>query len=182
MGKRFYIAYGSNLNFSQMRYRCPTAKFVGTGMLENYELQFKGHSHSAFATIQEKVGCSVPVGVWELQSRDEKMLDVYEGYPSHYFKADIPVTVGGVEINAMVYIMNLRMQYGMPSTHYYQTLVEGYKDCGMDIAPLQTALQDSTLHFYSSAVGQEELHSIRERDAPEPEEDMGGSFLNGMQM
>ena len=28
--KKYYIAYGSNLNVEQMRYRCPDAKVVGT--------------------------------------------------------------------------------------------------------------------------------------------------------
>ena len=33
---KLYVAYGSNLNKEQMRYRCPTAKFVGTGIIEGY--------------------------------------------------------------------------------------------------------------------------------------------------
>lgn len=42
MKSKLYIAYGSNLNLRQMKYRCPTAKLVGKGTIENYELQFKG--------------------------------------------------------------------------------------------------------------------------------------------
>lgn len=38
MSKKLYIAYGSNLNINQMKYRCPTAKLVGKGVVENYEL------------------------------------------------------------------------------------------------------------------------------------------------
>lgn len=34
---KLYVAYGSNLNKEQMRYRCPAAKFVGTGIIEGYE-------------------------------------------------------------------------------------------------------------------------------------------------
>ena len=34
---KLYVAYGSNLNKEQMRYRCPTAKFVGTGIIEGYD-------------------------------------------------------------------------------------------------------------------------------------------------
>lgn len=45
MSKKLYIAYGSNLNLGQMNYRCPTAKLYGTGVIENYELQFKGMPH-----------------------------------------------------------------------------------------------------------------------------------------
>ena len=31
--KKYYIAYGSNLNVEQMRYRCPDAKIVGTSVI-----------------------------------------------------------------------------------------------------------------------------------------------------
>ncbi len=79
MGK-LYVAYGSNLNKQQMKGRCPEAKFVGTGLLQNYELQFKGSPYGAHATIAPKKGSSVPVGLWMIQSRDEKRLDMYEGY------------------------------------------------------------------------------------------------------
>lgn len=40
MSKKLYIAYGSNLNLGQMKYRCPTAKLYGTGVIENYEYMF----------------------------------------------------------------------------------------------------------------------------------------------
>ena len=39
--KRYYLAYGSNLNRKQMQMRCPGAKVVGTALLEGYELLFK---------------------------------------------------------------------------------------------------------------------------------------------
>lgn len=69
MSKKLYIAYGSNLNLKHMKYRCPTAKLVGKGVVENYELQFKGMPHCSYATIAPCVGKSVPVALWELQTR-----------------------------------------------------------------------------------------------------------------
>lgn len=80
---KLYVAYGSNLNKEQMRYRCPAAKFVGTGIIEGYELQFKGALHGACATIAPKEGTAVPVGIWTIQRADEKRLDIYEGYHEH---------------------------------------------------------------------------------------------------
>ena len=77
---KLYVAYGSNLNKEQMKDRCPGAEFVGTGSIENYELQFKGSLHGAHATIAPKEGSSVPVGMWTIQKRDESRLDMYEGY------------------------------------------------------------------------------------------------------
>ena len=108
MKKRLYTAYGSNLNLDQMAMRCPTAKLVGTGVIQNYELQFKGRPQGAFATIAPKEGAMVPVAVWALEPKDEQALDWYEGYPSHYFKQDIRVQMSEVEIQAMVYIMDLK--------------------------------------------------------------------------
>lgn len=150
MSKRLYVAYGSNLNFEQMKHRCPTAKLYDTGIIEGYELQFKGEPSCAFATIAPKENASVPVAVWEIQPRDEMALDRYEGYPSHYFKQNVPVQLGSEEVNAMVYIMNLKRQFGMPSPYYYQTVLEGYHDCGLDINVLDQAIRDSAQNFYKA--------------------------------
>ena len=94
---KLYVAYGSNLNHYQMRGRCPGSEFVGTGVVENHELQFKGSLHGAHATIAPKEGSSVPVGVWRIQERDESRLDLYEGYNPkgycYYNKEQIPVEI-----------------------------------------------------------------------------------------
>ncbi len=148
MSKRLYVAYGSNLNISQMKYRCPGSKLYGTGQVNCYELQFKGQPHGAFATISPKEGASVPVAVWEISQKNEQALDHYEGYPYQYFKQDVPVQLDGEEISAMVYIMNLKMEFGLPSPYYYQTVLEGYHDCGLDTDALEKAVKDSAQKFY----------------------------------
>ena len=40
--RRYYLAYGSNLNVPQMRRRCPTATILGTAKLRGWELLFRG--------------------------------------------------------------------------------------------------------------------------------------------
>ena len=45
--KKYYLAYGSNLNVRQMALRCPTAKPVGTAVIKDYELLFKGSKTGA---------------------------------------------------------------------------------------------------------------------------------------
>lgn len=175
MSKRLYVAYGSNLNKEQMKYRCPTAKLYGTGEIKDYELQFKGQPNGAFATIAPKEGSSVPVAVWEIQPRDELSLDRYEGYPSHYFKQNVPVQLDGEEVNAMVYIMNLKMGFGLPSPHYYGTVYVGYKDCELDTDILNKAVGDSAQRFYSSAVRfshQQSLFSDYDDDYEDEEEEL----------
>lgn len=140
---KLYVAYGSNLNLEQMSYRCPTAKLITTGEIKNYELQFKGRPNSSFATIAPKENSSVPVALWEINPLDELMLDRYEGYPNSYFKEDVNVNVGGKEVPAMVYIMNLKQNFGIPSEGYYDTVAQGYLDCGLDIDVLNKAVNDS---------------------------------------
>lgn len=174
MSKRLYVAYGSNLNFQQMRYRCPTAKLYGIGTIDDYELQFKGQPGRAFATIAPQKGASVPVAVWEIHPQDEQSLDHYEGFPSHYFKQDVPVKLEGKEVTAMVYIMNLRMQFALPSLQYYQTVYEGYNDCDLDTNTLNQAVGSSAKKFYSSAMSlfnQQSLFACEESEAEDEEDD-----------
>ena len=130
------------------RFRCPTAKFVGTGIIEGYELQFKGALHGACATIAPKEGAAVPVGIWTIQKPDEKRLDLYEGYHEHghsfYDKEQIAVKMDdGSTITGMVYIMDPRMDFGNPSAGYYDIVHRGYEDCGLDTAVLNRAVSDS---------------------------------------
>ena len=141
MRRKLYIAYGSNLNKGQMERRCPTARYVGTGMVEGYELKFKGRPEGAYATIDPKKGGRVPVAIWEIQPYDEFRLHQYEGYPNHYFTRNIPVKIGNHEVTGMVYIMNLRAQANLPSKHYYKTVEKGYEDCGLDTAYLEAAMK-----------------------------------------
>ena len=152
---KLYVAYGSNLNKEQMKDRCPGAEFVGTGSIENYELQFKGSLHGAHATIAPKEGSSVPVGMWTIQKRDESRLDMYEGYNPkgycYYNKEQIPVKMDdGSSLTGMVYIMDQRMDFGNPSKSYYDIVRQGYADCGLDTNVLDHAVNDSMdpAHWY----------------------------------
>lgn len=77
--KKLYAAYGSNMNTVQMKHRCPLARKIGTGIIENYELVF---ARNGYADIAAKKNEIVPVVVWELTEACERSLDVYEGYPN----------------------------------------------------------------------------------------------------
>lgn len=135
--KRYYIAYGSNLSESQMAYRCPTAKVVGTSILKDWRLLFDGP-----ASIERFEGYKVPILIWEIQPEDEKSLDRYEGYPSYYRKEMLDVEVNGKNINAMVYIMNTNKEH-IPSDYYYRVLEQGYERFGFDKNILEQALLES---------------------------------------
>ena len=146
---KLYVAYGSNLNKEQMKYRCPDSRVYATGEIKNYELQFKGNPNGAFATIAPKEGASVPVAIWMISKWDEKALDRYEGYPTHYTKEKVNVNLGKGNVEAMVYIMNQRMNFGMPSRLYYDTVSKGYEDFDLDKNVLIDAIKNTAEYIYT---------------------------------
>ena len=138
MCKRYYLAYGSNLNIPQMRHSCPTAKIVGTAEIKDYELLFKGSKTGSYLTIEPKKGATVPVAVWEIKKADEANLDQYEGFPRFYYKKDFRVRCrylksGRVRtLNTFAYIMDERRQLGVPNGYYINTCLNGYDSFGFD--------------------------------------------------
>ena len=36
--KKYYLAYGSNLNVAQMQFRCPDAVVAGTAVIPDYDV------------------------------------------------------------------------------------------------------------------------------------------------
>lgn len=146
--KKYYLAYGSNLNVRQMALRCPTAKPVGSAVIKDYELLFKGSKTGAYLTIEPKSGAEVPVAVWSAELADEERLDVYEGFPAFYYKTefDLPVNYfSGKKVvrKAFVYIMHEERPLGLPSGSYVRTCLEGYSNFGFDESILFKALNNS---------------------------------------
>ena len=122
-----YIAYGSNMVEEQMAWRCPEARLVGTGYITGARLEFYLH-----ATV-ERTGREedrVPVAVWEISRRDEKNLDVYEGFPTYYTKETRPVVMAdGSEIEGMVYVMQL-IRKAPPTNSYLLGIADAYRRMG----------------------------------------------------
>ncbi len=138
MEKRYYIAYGSNLNIRQMQLRCPGARIIGTSVIDGYGLLFKGSMSGSYLTIEPSEGGSVPVAVWEVTADNESALDRYEGFPNFYYKKDMLISVKGImsgkvrRRKAFVYIMHEERPVGIPSRDYVRTCLEGYRNFGFD--------------------------------------------------
>lgn len=149
MEKRYYIAYGSNLNIEQMMLRCPGARVIGTSEIPNYQLLFKGSKTGSYLTIEPKDGAKVPVAVWEVSEQNELALDRYEGFPTFYYKAEMELPIKGIRSGktryrkVFVYIMHEDRPYGPPSTHYLRTCIQGYRAFGFDLHYLEQALNIS---------------------------------------
>lgn len=139
--KKLYAAYGSNLNLRQMAVRCPDAAVVGTAELADHELVFRGSAGFGVATVEPREGCSVPILLWEISAQDEKNLDRYEGWPLFYGKKTLGFEADGQTVPAMVYIMRPGRDAALPSDAYYDTILEGYEDNGLDPSVLEQALE-----------------------------------------
>ena len=138
--KKYYLAYGSNLNLSNMSRRCPLSKPISKVMINGYRLVYKGSfDNDAYLTIEEDINSSIPMGLFQLSSFDICYLDFYEGYPSLYRKEYFDVTVRGRKKKALIYIMNDEYDYHIPSDRYVLTCEEGYKDFKFDISYLNNA-------------------------------------------
>ena len=149
MNKRYYIAYGSNLNIPQMRMRCPGARIIGTSVIKDYQLLFKGSKTGSYLTIEPMEGAEVPVVIWEVTETDEKALDRYEGYPNFYYKKEMTLDIKGIRTgkvrrrDAFAYIMHEERELGIPSWYYVNTCLDGYRAFGFDEKYLFDAIRIS---------------------------------------
>ena len=150
MNKKYYAAYGSNLNKGQMEYRCPGARVAGTSVLKDYRLLFKGSLTGSYLTVEKAIGCAVPLGIWEVTASHERSLDRYEGYPDFYYKKTFRLPLRDAvtgeirEEEIFLYIMHEDRRIGIPTDRYVNTCREGFEDFGFDPAVLEEAVAWST--------------------------------------
>ena len=134
-----YLAYGSNLNVSQMSSRCPDAIPMGGFYLPDYKLVFRG-----VADIEYEKGNAVPVGMWHLTDRCIESLDHYEGVDNGlYDRIYIGMEYYSEDKPFMTYQMNYD-SIRSPSSFYYHTIDEGYRDFGLSLSFLEKARDYAT--------------------------------------
>lgn len=137
-----YISYGSNMNLSQMDYRCPNSKVVCNGKLKGWRLVFNVHADIIKTDDENDF---VPVVVWNIDSKDWENLDMYEGYPSYYIKETVNVILDNGETEkAIVYVMaDNRKGFFRPTKSYFEGIEAGYIENGIDVKYLYDALSYS---------------------------------------
>ena len=100
-----------------MSYRCPGATVAFTGYLINWKLLYRGSRTGSYATVKKQKGSRVPVAVWNIDSKNEKALDLYEGYPRFYKKRNVFVQLkNGTRKKAMIYLLPDSATAGRPSS------------------------------------------------------------------
>jgi gamma-glutamylcyclotransferase (GGCT)/AIG2-like uncharacterized protein YtfP len=175
--KKYYIAYGSNMDERQMAARCRDAVLVGTGFIQGYELLFKGSLTGCYATIEPKAGGCVPVTLWTISNADEKRLDRYEGFPTFYYKKDVKVQTENGTITGLVYIMHEDRHCGVPFPWYYEQMDRDYRKFGFDRTLLKKALDASKAGMAGMRV---KLIYMEDPQAPVPGTEGTVQFIDDM--
>jgi gamma-glutamylcyclotransferase (GGCT)/AIG2-like uncharacterized protein YtfP len=133
---RHYFAYGSNLNQRGFARRCPAAVPVGPAVLKDYKLCFR-----RYADISPHPGAQVAGALWRIAPAGLRALDAYEG--EDYRQVVVRVVCGGTEVEAIAYMMHAPGPLAPPELAYYREIVVGYRDWGLDEAPLRRARYDT---------------------------------------
>ncbi len=123
-----YFAYGSNLTFSRLRSRAPSARFVARARHSRGRLSFDkdGRDGSGKANFAPSGGDGVWGVVYSIASEHWEGLDAHEpGYNR------VPVTLrteDGEEITAQTYVAQVLTDDPVPFDWYKQLLVDGARE------------------------------------------------------
>jgi gamma-glutamylcyclotransferase (GGCT)/AIG2-like uncharacterized protein YtfP len=109
----YYFAYGSNMDITQMRYRCPKSVPIGAAVLRNYALVER-----QFADIDYSPGNAVHGLLWRVSSDCLKCLDRYEGYPHAYTRKLVNVSCKKAKVRAVVYEMTPEVKQSRNGVNY----------------------------------------------------------------
>ena len=139
MGDVLYFAYGSNLDFAQMKGRCPSARFAGVAKLPGRRLAFTRWSGGRKGAVADAV--ADPAGevwgvVFEITAEDLEVLDRCEGFTpggsgNAYVREKCTVWLDGEEqrpVQAEVYFAVPEENPGLPSRDYRDQILRGARD------------------------------------------------------
>jgi gamma-glutamylcyclotransferase (GGCT)/AIG2-like uncharacterized protein YtfP len=133
----YYFAYGMNTNAANMTSRTLTSVDLGACILPNFSLEFK-----YYCDVVPTPGKSMLGVLWKMSPEGLALLDVREGYPTHYDRQIMRIAGHRKTQLAWVYFMtaNYGAQLEPPPDHYWQDVNHGYKEHGLPTKQLDLAL------------------------------------------
>ena len=131
-----YFAYGSNMNWTQMKARCPWANFVGVAQLPDNRLAFTRKSvipGCGVAAAVYEAGRGVWGAVFEISEFDVGALDKCEGYRpggerNSYWRRECMVFLDGDEerpVTAETHIADREPNPPPPNQTYKDFILSG---------------------------------------------------------
>jgi hypothetical protein len=131
-----YFAYGSNMDWTQMRNRCPSASFVGVAKLPDHRLAFSRKSvqrDCGVADALPEIGRNVWGAVFQVSELDVGKLDKCEGYrpgreKNSYWRRECMVFLDGEEnrpVTAQTYFAEREHDPPPPNHAYMDQILSG---------------------------------------------------------
>jgi gamma-glutamylcyclotransferase (GGCT)/AIG2-like uncharacterized protein YtfP len=112
-----YFAYGSNMSRALMRTHCPTAREVGTAVLDAYRFVI---SVDGYASVERCAGGRVHGVLWRLTPRDLAALNIYEGVDAGLYRGRrLVVRQASQRTSVLVYIAR-PCGHGKPKPGYLE--------------------------------------------------------------
>ena len=134
-----YFAYGMNTNRSGMAQRCPGALSLGHARLIDYSFRFAHH-----ADVVKSKSSFVDGVLWVIDNYHLVSLDGLEGYPFYYNRRKLRVAHNDRIVMAETYYMQPGNLDALPSQHYFDMVVEGYREHGVPLDQLYNNVYEST--------------------------------------
>lgn len=122
-----YFAYGSNMDFGQMKTRCKSARLDGHGILNGFRFLINSRG---VASIVRKEEATVHGLVWSVTDVELAKLDRYEGVRQGYYSRQTArVLVGEDSVAAWIYVASDNSK-GTPRTGYLERIVAAARLAG----------------------------------------------------
>jgi gamma-glutamylcyclotransferase (GGCT)/AIG2-like uncharacterized protein YtfP len=134
-----YFAYGMNTNRSGMAQRCPGALSLGHARLIDYSFRFAHH-----ADVVKSKSSFVDGVLWVIDDFHLNSLDRLEGFPHYYNRRKLRVAHNDRIVLAETYYMQPGNLDALPSQHYFDMVVEGYKEHNVPLDQLYNNVYEST--------------------------------------
>lgn len=116
-----YFAYGSNMDQAQMKRRCPQAKLIGLGKLNEFQFIINERGVASVISFPKKVVYGL---LWRISQSDEDYLDDYEGVSNgHYRKIGVNIEQPDfTRVQAMIYVATNKSS-GSPRPNYMEKII-----------------------------------------------------------
>ncbi len=131
-----YFAYGSNMDWNQMRERCPSSRFAGIAVLQDRKLAFTRKSVERGCGVADVVaedGAHVWGVVYDIADLDVGKLDLSEGFrpgrdKNSYYRRECLVLLGGDEqrpVTVFAYFADPQPNPPLPNAAYKNLILTG---------------------------------------------------------
>ena len=148
--ENWVVAYGSNIGRPRLAARVGELSEFKKGFLECFQLVFNKKAagkKTVYANIKYIGTGSCPAIAWKLTAAQTKLLDSFEGVPSHYMRISIPFVTQHEILLSQVYIAHpSKLLNGlMPETTYVEYIRNGYSEHGLGEEYLDDAITKITI-------------------------------------